>query len=118
MSIRMLSFTAVCARVFLSKTTVNKMIGNGDFPKPANLGERTKRWSSSVIDRWINEQHEGKSNYQKCCDFLLFFNGLTVKERQEVSDELNKAHSDNITENIAKIFELMRGIENEQQKDC
>jgi prophage regulatory protein len=41
------------SRLGLSKTTIYKMISNGDFPKAIQLTERSVGWKESDIQAWI-----------------------------------------------------------------
>ena len=45
--------TDVLAKIGVGKTTVYKMIGRGQFPRPVKLGERAVAWRRSDIEGWI-----------------------------------------------------------------
>ena len=50
---RVLKLHEVVARVGLSKSTVWRYIGEGDFPPPIKLGPRASGWIEQEIDDWI-----------------------------------------------------------------
>ena len=43
----------------LSRSTIYRMVDRGEFPRPVPLTSRTVAWSSSEIDRWIQERLAG-----------------------------------------------------------
>lgn len=43
----------VLARVALSRATLYRLIGTGDFPRPLKLSGYAVGWRASDIDRWI-----------------------------------------------------------------
>ena len=46
----------VIEKTGLKRTSVYKLIGEGKFPKPINLGNRCVGWVSEEIDAWIMER--------------------------------------------------------------
>lgn len=51
----MLKIEDVVEKTSLGKSTLEKMIENGEFPKPLKLGPRTRRWHAEDINKWIND---------------------------------------------------------------
>jgi prophage regulatory protein len=54
-STRLLRLPEVIARVGLKRSTIYKRMGEGTFPKPKKIGQRSVAWSETDIDLWINE---------------------------------------------------------------
>lgn len=48
-----LRLETVLSRTGLSKSLIYELIGNGQFPKPIQLGRRAVGWVGSEIDSWI-----------------------------------------------------------------
>lgn len=44
----------VCLMVGVSKTTIYRMVNNGEFPAPLDLGPRFKAWQKKTVIDWIN----------------------------------------------------------------
>ena len=40
----------------LSRSTIYRMMQEGDFPRPVKIGRRAVGWSSEEIERWISER--------------------------------------------------------------
>lgn len=43
----------VCLLVGISRSTLYKMIGEGSFPNPLDLGSRFKAWQKQTVINWI-----------------------------------------------------------------
>lgn len=43
---------------FRSTTSIYELMKSRGFPKPINIGNRTKRWLANEIQNWINSQIE------------------------------------------------------------
>jgi prophage regulatory protein len=43
----------VCLLVGISRSTLYKMIEEGSFPKPLDLGSRFKAWQKQTVINWI-----------------------------------------------------------------
>ena len=41
----------------LSRSTIYRMMQDGEFPRPVKIGRRAVGWSSKEIERWIRERH-------------------------------------------------------------
>ena len=50
---RVLRLPDVLARVSLSKSTLWRLINDGEFPEPIRLGPRATGWIEDEIDEWI-----------------------------------------------------------------
>ena len=50
---RVLRLPDVLARVSLSKSTLWRLINDGEFPKPIRLGPRATGWIEEEFDEWI-----------------------------------------------------------------
>ena len=44
----------VCLLMGVSRSTIYKMMNEGSFPKPLDLGSRFKAWQKQTIVNWIN----------------------------------------------------------------
>lgn len=53
---RLIRLKEVMERVQLSKSTIYKMMANGEFPHKLSLGERASAWVEHEVDEWINKQ--------------------------------------------------------------
>jgi prophage regulatory protein len=49
----LLRLPQVLARVGLKSTRVYQLVGDGDFPQPIRLGERSVAWLESEVEAWI-----------------------------------------------------------------
>lgn len=45
----------------IGKTSIYKLIGSGQFPRPAKIGSGSSRWSENAILEWIGDQLEQAS---------------------------------------------------------
>ncbi len=52
-AITILRLPAVVARTGLSKSTLNRLMVLGDFPKPVQLSARCVGWPERLIDAWL-----------------------------------------------------------------
>lgn len=50
---RVLRLNEITKQVGLSRSTIYRLIANGDFPKPFKLGIASVGWDSIDIDQWI-----------------------------------------------------------------
>ena len=50
---RVLRLPDVLARVSLSKSTLWRLINDGEFPEPIKLGPRATGWIEEEVDDWI-----------------------------------------------------------------
>lgn len=41
----------------LSRSTIYRMMHDGDFPRPVKIGRRAVGWSSEEIERWISKRN-------------------------------------------------------------
>ena len=53
---RVMRLPEVIEKTGLGRTSVYKLIREGDFPKPVPLGNRCVGWVSGEIDAWIMER--------------------------------------------------------------
>lgn len=51
-----LKIWTVSERTSISRSQIYLMMSKGEFPKPIKLSERSVGWTSSSIDKWIEEQ--------------------------------------------------------------
>lgn len=49
----MLTYEDVCAMLQISEATLRRMISDGDFPQPATLNFRLRRFRKSDVEQWI-----------------------------------------------------------------
>ncbi|MFN1534764.1 helix-turn-helix transcriptional regulator [Vibrio jasicida] len=53
---RLVRLKEVIERAQLSKSTIYKMMTNGEFPHNVSLGERASAWVEHELDEWINNR--------------------------------------------------------------
>ena len=51
-----LSPQAVCAKVALSRSTLDRLVATGAFPSPVRLTERRLVYDQAAVERWMNER--------------------------------------------------------------
>ena len=56
-----LRFPEVKFRTGLSRTTIHRLIKDGDFPCPKKLGKRAVGWLSSDVARWREARPEART---------------------------------------------------------
>lgn len=49
---------AVCAKIALSRATLDRMVAAGRFPKPISLTERRLAYNAADVEAWMAEQLE------------------------------------------------------------
>lgn len=49
-----LRYPAVIAELGVSRSTIERQVRAGTFPRPRRLGKRAVGWPSSVIENWKN----------------------------------------------------------------
>ena len=52
---RFLGMREVLALLSVSRSTLNRWIREGAFPRPVKLGKRAVRWRRSDIEGWLKE---------------------------------------------------------------
>ena len=52
---KLLKEKEVCELIGFSKSTLWRMVGRGDFPKPYKFGERMTRWNNWEIHMWLEK---------------------------------------------------------------
>jgi prophage regulatory protein len=57
---RFLTLKEVQYKTGLGRTTVYKMIKEGDFPAQIQVGPRAVRWLQTEVDRWMFSRVEGR----------------------------------------------------------
>lgn len=57
----MLDVRAVGARIGRGPSWIWEAVRRGDLPKPIRCSARCTRWDSLAIDRWIDQQFDGRS---------------------------------------------------------
>lgn len=55
-STRLLRLPAVCERTGLGRSRVYRLIQEGFFPAPVQLGVRSVAWPENEIEAWIEER--------------------------------------------------------------
>lgn len=53
---RFLRIKDVIATIGLSRTSIYRMIGEGDFPKPVQLTARSVGWWEADVSRWLEQR--------------------------------------------------------------
>jgi prophage regulatory protein len=51
----------VLANTGLSRTTIHRLVKDGDFPSPKRLGKRAVGWLSSDVARWREARPEARN---------------------------------------------------------
>jgi prophage regulatory protein len=49
---------ATCAKIALSRATLDRMVADGRFPKPLQLTERRLAYNAADVEAWMAEQLE------------------------------------------------------------
>ena len=52
---KLLKEIEVCELIGFSKSTLWRMVGRGDFPKPYKFGKRMTRWNNWEIHMWLEK---------------------------------------------------------------
>jgi len=56
-----LTVNEVCIILSISKSTLYRMISDGDFPPPTRIGKRKSRWHVNVVQEYIDRlEDQGK----------------------------------------------------------
>lgn len=53
-----LTSKAVCAKIALSRATLDRMVAAGRFPKPIQLTERRLAYNAADVEAWMAAQLE------------------------------------------------------------
>ena len=53
---RVLRREEVVALVGLSRSTIYKLIGRGEFPRPVQLGQRATGWRADEVAEWLESR--------------------------------------------------------------
>jgi len=53
-SCRLLRLKSVISQTGLSRSTIERRIAAGLFPKPVRLGTRSIAWRAAEVDAWVN----------------------------------------------------------------
>lgn len=59
---RVLRLPKVSEKVGLSKASIYRLMKEGKFPPPIELGDRARGWPESVLDEWIEERPRAKNH--------------------------------------------------------
>ena len=59
---RLLTLADVKARLGISRTMIYRLMGQGRFPKPLKLGDRSNRWLESEIEDWLLSRERANIN--------------------------------------------------------
>ena len=55
---RLIKLNEVKQDTGLSRSSIYRLVKNGDFPKPVKLGERASAWLESEVNNWIADRIE------------------------------------------------------------
>ena len=55
---RILRISEVVDLVHLHRSTIYKMMGRGEFPRPLRLGPNSRGWRQSDVDAWVANLEE------------------------------------------------------------
>ena len=47
---------AVCAKIALSRATLDRLVQAGDFPSPIKLTERRVAYNADAVEQWMAER--------------------------------------------------------------
>lgn len=61
-----LRLPAVIARTGLSRSSIYKLAGQGRFPNPVPLGERSVGWLEAEIEEWLGARVDARSAKSEC----------------------------------------------------
>jgi prophage regulatory protein len=57
LSERLVSLTPVCESTGLSRSTIYRLIANGDFPKPVKISKGRVAWREREVLAWLASVH-------------------------------------------------------------
>ena len=46
----------VMERTSLTRGTIYRLVGDGKFPRPMHIAERSPRWIAEEVDRYVDER--------------------------------------------------------------
>ena len=58
----------VCTALGLSRSTVYRLVEDGDFPAPIKLSRRAVGWNEAQIHYWVNTRNNAADTYRHECD--------------------------------------------------
>lgn len=58
MPTQFLSPKAVCDRIALSRSTLDRLVSVGEFPQPIRLTERRLAFNAEAVEQWMAERME------------------------------------------------------------
>lgn len=47
---------AVCAKIALSRTTLDRLVSAGEFPKPIKIAPRRVAYRAAAVEQWMAEK--------------------------------------------------------------
>jgi len=56
METRLLTPRAVCERTSLSRSSLDRLVAAGEFPKPIRITERRLAYSAADVESWIESR--------------------------------------------------------------
>ncbi|MXP43696.1 helix-turn-helix transcriptional regulator [Allopontixanthobacter sediminis] len=56
MNTTMLKMRAVCNKTGLSRSKIYELLGEGEFPKPVQIGKRVNLWPDWQVEAWIQDR--------------------------------------------------------------
>ncbi|MFV0574821.1 MAG: helix-turn-helix transcriptional regulator [Vibrio sp.] len=56
--LKFIRLATVCEVADISKTTIYRLMANGEFPKPVNLGASARRWIESEVLAWKEQKKQ------------------------------------------------------------
>lgn len=51
---------AVCAKIALSRATLDRLVDAGKFPAPMRISERRIAFTAESVDEWMNSKMNGR----------------------------------------------------------
>lgn len=62
MTLQLLTVEQLEDKLSLSKATIYRWLGAGQFPRPIKVGNHATRWLSSEVDEWIACRAESRDD--------------------------------------------------------
>jgi prophage regulatory protein len=57
-----LRMNAVCKRIGVCRSSVYRFMAHNDFPKPIELGSRSRGWLEVEISKWISQRADSRKS--------------------------------------------------------
>ena len=59
---KLYSIQDVCEATSLSRSTIEDLVENNEFPKPFPISRRRRAWYAKDVDQWIDIKRQGEED--------------------------------------------------------